>query len=114
MAADVLLDSEMAAVPVLATNGAGSKVLSVQPPPPPPPDADAVIVAPLRPKDTPLALLKTTALALVEVVPALTLMALMSPAVLGTVYDAVMRVDADMPNEIPLESMNATLPLVAV
>ena len=113
MAADVLLDSEMAAVPVLATNGAGSKVLSVQPPPPPP-DADAVIVAPLRPKDTPLALLKTTALALVEVVPALTLMALMSPAVLGTVYDAVMRVDADMPNEIPLESMNATLPLVAV
>jgi hypothetical protein len=66
------------------------------------------------PNDTPLLLLKVIADRLFDVVPPLTLMALISPAVEGTVYEAVMTDEFDIPNEMPFELLKIAVPLVAV
>jgi hypothetical protein len=81
---------------------------------PPPPATDAVIVPPLMPKLTPLLFENVTAVAFVEVVPAEKFTALMSPAVLGTVYEAVILVEPLKPKLIPLLSEKTIVPLVAV
>ena len=68
-----------------------------------------VIVEPLRPKETPFELLKTTAERLFEVVPAETLIFVRLVAI-----DAVMTDELLIPNVTPFELLNSTVPLVAV
>ena len=76
--------------------------------------AEAVTVLPFSPKDTLLELEKTKADKLFDVVPADKLTLDINPAVEGTVYDAVIWVDPDIPNEIPLEFEKTTVFVVAV
>jgi hypothetical protein len=68
----------------------------------------------LSPKETLLPSAKLNAVPVLLVVPAENLTDEISPAVDGTVYDAVTRVDPLSPKLMPFESEKTTVPEVAV